>query len=114
MKKVFFTVIILLVLGVTWKLYLEYENRRFIESLPPPPANVTQSADAPNTLVMEESPENHENIDTSMAENEFALLIHSQSMRISIGIRIQTLPIIEKHQKCCLSLKRSLMRDLNI
>ncbi len=70
MKKVFFSVIVLLVLGAAWRLYLEYENRRFIESLPPPPVNVTQPANAPNTLVIEESRENRENIAASTEENE--------------------------------------------
>lgn len=45
MKKVIVTAIVLLVLGTTWMLYLEYKNRRFIESLPKPPSTVRQPVD---------------------------------------------------------------------
>lgn len=45
MKKVIGTAIVLLALGTTWMLYLEYKNRRFIESLPKPPSTVRQPVD---------------------------------------------------------------------
>jgi len=44
--------ILLIVLGTAWTLYLEYDKKRFIDSLPQPPATVTQpvsTADAPAT-----------------------------------------------------------------
>ena len=49
MKKVIATAIVLLVLGTTWMLYLEYKNRRFIENLPKPPSTVRQSVDTIET-----------------------------------------------------------------
>ena len=49
MKKVIATAIVLLVLGTTWMLYLEYKNRRFIESLPKPPSTVRQPVDTIET-----------------------------------------------------------------
>ena len=53
MRKVFFTAILLLVFGTVWVLYLEYDNRRFIESLPKPP--VVNPAEAPVTSENTES-----------------------------------------------------------
>lgn len=50
MKPIFFTFILLVILGTAWTLYLEYSNRHFIENLSKPPVPVTQSvriADAP-------------------------------------------------------------------
>ena len=38
MKKVVFTGILLVTLGAAWMLYLESEKKRFVESLPKPPA----------------------------------------------------------------------------
>jgi len=52
MKNVIFVAILLIVLGTAWTLYLEYDKKRFIDSLPQPPATVTQpvsTADAPAT-----------------------------------------------------------------
>ena len=43
MKKVIFTTLLLLFLGTGWMLYLEYNNNRFIESLPSAPAATKQT-----------------------------------------------------------------------
>ena len=43
MKKVIVTFVVLIVLGTVWTLFLEYEKRRFVESLPKVPTPVTQS-----------------------------------------------------------------------
>ena len=48
MKKLIFTAMLLLVLGTTWMLYLEYENRRFIDGLGKNPSTLRQS----NTIEM--------------------------------------------------------------
>ena len=52
MRKIIVPVILLLVFGTVWMLYLEYDNRRFIENLPKAPPPVTRSlctAEAPVT-----------------------------------------------------------------
>ena len=52
MRKIIVTAILLLVFGTVWMLYLEYDNRRFIENLSQPPVPVTQTvspAEAPVT-----------------------------------------------------------------
>ena len=52
MRKLIVTAILLLVLGTAWMLYLEYDNRRFIENLPKAPPPVTRPlriAEAPVT-----------------------------------------------------------------
>lgn len=47
MKKVIFTAIVLILLGTTWTLYLRWENKRFVESLPKAPSrtNIEQPTD---------------------------------------------------------------------
>ena len=45
MKKVVFIAVLLIVLGTVWTLYLEYSNKRFVDSMPKAPAAVTQPAD---------------------------------------------------------------------
>ena len=40
MRKYVFIVIVLVLLGSVWVLYLERENRRFVETLPKPPVRI--------------------------------------------------------------------------
>lgn len=62
MRKVFFTAILLLVFGTGWVIYLEYDNRRFIESLPKPPVPV------PHPVIPAEAPVTSENIESTAIE----------------------------------------------
>lgn len=43
MRKLIFTAILLLVLGITWVLYLEHGNRNFVENLPKASTTVTRT-----------------------------------------------------------------------
>ncbi len=67
MKKVIFTAILSLVLGTAWMLYLESDNRRFIEQLPKLPANVTRPVDTADAPV---TPESGETITTATSPLE--------------------------------------------
>jgi len=57
MKKVVFTGIFFLVLGMAWMLYLDYNDRRFIENFRKPSPTVTHSVHTSKTSVMPESSE---------------------------------------------------------
>lgn len=80
MRKVIFTAIVLIVLGTAWTLYLEYDKKRFIDSLPQPPTTVTQpvsTADAPaNSKSIEttatESAPSETIIEDTLTESEHA------------------------------------------
>ena len=70
MKKVIVTAILLLTLGTTWMLYLEYENRRFIESLPKPPVTVRQPVD---TIEVPSATENSDIVPVESTPSETAV-----------------------------------------
>lgn len=70
MKKVIVTATVLLVLGTTWMLYLEYKNRRFIESLPNPPSTVRQPVD---TIEVPSTDENSDIVPMEFTPSETAV-----------------------------------------
>ena len=49
MKKIVFTVTLLISLGTVWVLYLEYDDKRFLEKLPKSPSPDIQRTNATNT-----------------------------------------------------------------
>lgn len=59
MKKVIFTVIVLIALGTAWALYLRWDNKRFVESLPkiPSETNIEKSTD---TIVQDRKSEDED------------------------------------------------------
>lgn len=50
MRHIFFTAVVLIVLGVAWTLYLQLDNTRFVESLPQAPSSTHREATADPSL----------------------------------------------------------------
>lgn len=86
MKKVVFTTILFIVLGTVWTLYLEYSNKRFVDSLPKTPATVTQPANTSDTPA-------------AIYENSQAVLVDS----VSAEPIAENAPVANRHTETLLS-----------